>query len=154
VLSASITIVILENTMSTLTVLVCGGRDYSDRLRLFKLLDYNRAKIGLLVHGAAKGADSLAGAWALSRGVRQLAFAAEWKKYGRKAGAIRNVQMLRDAVPDLVVAFPGGVGTQHMIGIARKAGVRVIEVPGETIVQSRQRELLDACASHTDQAVL
>jgi hypothetical protein len=32
--------------------------------------------------------------------------------------------------------------------------VRVIEVPGETIVQSRQRELLDACASHTDQAVL
>jgi hypothetical protein len=140
--------------MSTLTVLVCGGRDYADRQRLFRLLDFNRAKIGLLVHGAAKGADSLAGAWATARKVRQLAFPADWKKYGRKAGPIRNVQMLREAVPDLVVAFPGGVGTQHMIGIARKAGVRVIEVPGETIVQSRQRELLDACASHSDQAQL
>ena len=111
-----------------MTVLVCGGRDYTDRDRLFKLLDFNRAKIGMIVHGGAKGADTLAGNWCYERAVPMMLVPAEWALHGKKAGFIRNAKMLAVGKPDLVVAFPGGVGTAMMVRLARKAGVRVIEI--------------------------
>lgn len=111
-----------------MTVLVCGGRDYADSDRLYRVLDFNRAKIGLIVHGAATGADELANQWALQRTVPCLRVPALWKVHGRKAGYLRNEQMLRMGKPDLVVAFPGGPGTAMMIELAKKKGVRVIEI--------------------------
>jgi hypothetical protein len=111
-----------------MTVLVCGGRDYTDRARLFRLLDFNRAKIGMIVHGGAKGADTLAGNWCYERGVPMMLVPAEWARFGKKAGFIRNEKMLAIGRPDLVVAFPGGVGTAMMVQLAKQAGVRVIEV--------------------------
>jgi hypothetical protein len=36
--------------------------------------------------------------------------------------------MLTEGKPELVVAFPGGRGTAHMMRIAREAGVEVVEV--------------------------
>lgn len=111
-----------------MTVLVCGGRDYADKQRVFNVLNFNRAKIRMIVHGAAKGADTFAGLWAAENDVPCLRVPAEWKRYGKKAGAIRNRLMLQLGEPDLVVAFPGGVGTAMMVGMAKKAGVRVIDL--------------------------
>lgn len=56
-----------------------------------------------------------------------MAFPAEWNKYGKKAGYIRNAQMLEIGKPDLVLAFWDGVsrGTKMMIDLAKKAGVEV-----------------------------
>lgn len=110
-------------------VLVCGGRDYSDRRRVFKVLDFNRAKITMIIHGAARGADSLAAEWCELNYIVEWPFPADWARYGRAAGFRRNEQMLEEGKPDLVVAFPGGIGTQMMVRLARDAGVRVIEVP-------------------------
>ena len=77
-------------------VLVCGGRDYTDRGAVFAALDelHAREPIALLIHGAARGADSLGGEWAAARGVPVQAFPADWKKHGRAAGPKRNQQML------------------------------------------------------------
>ena len=50
-----------------------------------------------------------------------------WTRYGNSAGPIRNCEMLLQA-PDLVVAFKGGKGTAHMVAVARKKGVKVLEV--------------------------
>jgi UDP-N-acetylmuramoylalanine-D-glutamate ligase len=115
--------------MPKLKVLVCGGRGYDDRARLYRLLDFNREKITCIVHGGASGADALAHWWANEREVPVEVYEADWKKHGRSAGPKRNIQMLQTAKPDLVVAFPGGPGTAHMVKIARAAKVRVIEVP-------------------------
>lgn len=54
-------------------------------------------------------------------------FPADWDKYGKRAGYLRNVQMLDEGKPDLVVAFPGGKGTAMMVKLAKERGVRVIE---------------------------
>lgn len=109
-------------------VLVCGGRDYADKARVFSVLNFNRAKIAMIVHGAAKGADTFAGLWAAENDVPCLRVPAKWRLYGKKAGAVRNALMLTLGKPDLVVAFPGGVGTAMMVGMAKKAGVRVIDL--------------------------
>ena len=108
-------------------VLVCGGRDYNDKARLFAVLDellMDDLDMSI-IQGAARGADSLAGEWAKFRGVPQQVFPAQWDKYGKSAGFRRNEQMLEEGKPDLVVAFNGGRGTQMMIQLALRAGVRV-----------------------------
>jgi len=108
-------------------ILVTGGRKFSDRELLFATLDRLHAEkhIALVIHGDAQGTDRLAGDWAQSRGIPVLARPADWKRYGRAVGPVPNRQMLADN-PNLVVAFPGGAGTQNMIEIARKLGIPVI----------------------------
>lgn len=115
-----------------MNVLVCGGRDYADARALAEALDalHRETSITRLIHGAARGADALAAAWARSRGIPALAFPADWRRDGRAAGFVRNARMLREGRPDLVVAFPGGKGTAHMVKLARDAGIPVREITG------------------------
>lgn len=108
-------------------LLVCGGRDYADRLQLECALDllHARRAVSVLIHGAAPGADTLARDWAVERGIPQEAFPADWERHGRAAGPIRNKCMLDEGRPDGVVAFPGGRGTQNMTKQAEAAGLKV-----------------------------
>lgn len=117
------------NGKKAVTLLVCGGRDYADNQALNSFLN-ELAKgqpIAQLIHGAASGADSLASQWAKAKGIPVKPFPADWKTHGKSAGYRRNEQMLQEGRPDLVVAFPGGMGTAHMLKIARQAGVTTQE---------------------------
>lgn len=130
-------------------VIVCGGRDYTDRGRVrFVLATWpipdapltGTEHVGIrwdlrdaaargdltIIHGEARGADRLADDAARDLGLRVESYRADWSQ-GRAAGPIRNKQMLASGA-DLVVAFPGGKGTAHMVSIAREAGVPVLEV--------------------------
>lgn len=115
--------------MPGIKLLVCGGRDYSDREKAFSLLDAIHAKrnITVLIEGGANGADCLARAWARNRGVICATVNAAWDKRGRGAGPQRNAAML-SLGPDGVLAFPGGRGTANMVQQAKDAGVKVVEV--------------------------
>jgi len=105
-------------------VLVCGGRYFSNWLWLCKVLD--ELNPAFVIHGEAKGADQGAWIWAWVRDVPYRGYPADWGRYGYNAGPKRNLQMLLDGKPDLVVAFPGGHGTANMVKIAREAGVPVL----------------------------
>lgn len=120
----------LIHRRTIMKILVCGGRDYADARALNEALDalHREKTITRLIHGAAGGADSLAAAWARSRGIPALAFPADWKTEGKAAGFVRNARMLRDGRPELVVAFPGGRGTAHMVRLAKAAGISVRQV--------------------------
>ena len=121
-------------------VLVCGGRDFNDE----KALRYamNSVTAGaenvVIIHGGARGADSLAGLIADKAGVPVEVFPADWDRHGKRAGFVRNTQMLVEGKPDLVLAAPGGKGTAMMVEIARKAGVRVVELGAPSCAQSTQ----------------
>lgn len=82
----------------------------------------------VIIHGGAKGADSAAGDFANINFCQEEAFSANWKRYGQRAGYVRNKKMLDQGRPDLVVAFPGGKGTANMVKLAKAAGVKVIEI--------------------------
>jgi UDP-N-acetylmuramoylalanine-D-glutamate ligase len=111
-------------------VIVCGGREYRNERRMFDFLDRRHAAtpISQVIHGGARGADSIALLWATARKIPARCFPADWKAYGKAAGSIRNTQMLAVGAPDLVVAFPGGPGTHNMVSQAAKAGVAVEKV--------------------------
>lgn len=108
-------------------VLVCGGRDFSDKGLVFSTMDRVLAKHadGLMVlHGSAKGADLLAEEWCKSRQVMYVGVPAQWDKYGKSAGPKRN-RIMRDVwEPKACIAFKGGDGTRGMIGLMEEVGVK------------------------------
>lgn len=104
-------------------VLITGGRDFSNSSALHKVLD--QINITEMCEGGAKGADLLAAKYAVVKNIPCKTYLANWSEYGKAAGMIRNKEMLEDFKPDMVVAFPGGLGTNGMIKLARKAGVLV-----------------------------
>lgn len=107
-------------------VLVCGGRDFSDRAWLYRELDaLGLTPKDIVVSGGARGADKMADGWALHRGVSRIVFPANWEGEGKAAGFLRNQRMLDLGQPDLVLAFPGGAGTADMVRRAIEAGVCV-----------------------------
>jgi hypothetical protein len=109
-----------------LRVLFCGGRDYNDWAAVVREI-HALPPDAIIVNGAARGADSLAWDAAVAMDHTIDVFPAEWDKYGKAAGAIRNQAMLDSGI-DLVIAFPGGNGTRDMIRRARAAGVEVREI--------------------------
>lgn len=79
----------------------------------------------IIVHGdCPTGADSMASNWAKRNNVKEEKYPAEWDKYGKAAGHIRNKQMV-DTKPDRAVAFIRGEarGTNNCIGHLERAGI-------------------------------
>lgn len=112
-------------------LLICGGRDFNDVAKFQMALIDIENRLGPFDHyisGGARGADTLAQKFAEAWGKTFTCYPANWRVYGRSAGAIRNRQMLTEGKPDVVIAFPGGIGTAHMVRIAREANVHVEEI--------------------------
>ncbi len=112
-------------------VLVCGGRDCHDHGFVEKTLDRLHAARGpfeRLIHGAARGVDRIAGKWARENGVLAWEFLPQWHRVDASDGLNRNRRMIFDGAPDLVVAFPGGLGTVNMVEQAKAANVEVLEI--------------------------
>lgn len=112
-------------------MLVCGSRNWNGRLEIWEEL--SSRDIELVIHGAARGADTLAGKVAFELGIPVQEWPAEWDRHrpsdpSRKnpAGAIRNRKMFKESQPDLVIAFGEGRGTNDMVSIAEEAGVPVV----------------------------
>ena len=111
----------------TRVAIVCGGRTYRDKARVYAVLDAARERLGIeaIVQGVADGADYLAWKWADECGFPCGNFPARWDEDGKKAGPLRNQRMLDKAKPFCVIAFPGGRGTDDMCKRAEAAGVKV-----------------------------
>jgi hypothetical protein len=109
--------------------LVCGGRDFNDTEFAYRFLDriHRQHMIDVVIEGDARGADRIAGYWARKNRIENRKFPADWAGFGKKAGPLRNQQMLDEGKPDLVIAFPGGVGTRDMVQRAQKSGIEIIE---------------------------
>lgn len=108
-----------------MVVLVCGSRGWTDLEAVRRRLS-TVPRNTVVIHGAARGADRLAGIVARELGLHVAAMPALWDRYGKDAGRRRNVAMLR-LRPDLVMAFWDGrsPGTRLMVALARDAGVPV-----------------------------
>ena len=108
-------------------VLVCGGRGYKVWIDIFNTIKtlHEKYKVTHLLNGGATGCDSYATDVAKELGIQPVVCDAIWNFYGKPAGPIRNKNML-DLNPDLVIAFPGGDGTEGMVKLAKEAGIEVI----------------------------
>ena len=107
-----------------INVVVAGGREYENYPELSQKLDQiisqlnipdesgNKMKVNI-ISGGARGADTLAEKYAQERGMGLQVFKADWEGQGLSAGTNRNRQMAEAG--DVLVAFPGGTGTENMV---------------------------------------
>ena len=109
-------------------VIIAGGRDFSDYELLSKTMKDYLASIEddiCVVCGQARGADTLGEQYAKEHNHSVQYYPANWKRYGKAAGYIRNTEMAKNA--DALVAFWDGqsLGTKHMIATASQLGLSV-----------------------------
>jgi hypothetical protein len=122
-------------------ILITGDRNWTDvEVIRSALVDIEFKPGDALVHGAARGADSIAASIAQEMNGNVLPFPANWEKYGRAAGAIRNQQML-DENPDIdvVLAFHPDIkqskGTKDMVTRCYKKGLRILIHDGKSTIE-------------------
>lgn len=122
----------MSTNMKTYRVIIAGSRKFSDYQKLKENCDrILREKLEdeeccvIIVSGHAQGADTLGEQYARERGLQLDAHPADWKKYGRSAGVIRNKEMAENA--DALIAFPQegeeNRGTRNMVKIALTRGL-------------------------------
>lgn len=117
-------------------IIICGGRHFDDYEHLESVMNEVMSKIEPwsdvieIVSGHCEGADQLGELYASNYGLPCKVFPAQWEKYGRSAGPIRNSEMVKyasEAVMPVVVDFrsPRTKGTNDTVRKATKLGFKV-----------------------------
>lgn len=111
-------------------IAIIGSRNFNDYSLVSETLLPYKSKITLIVSGGAKGADSLGEYWAKQNNIKTLIFLPDWDKHGKKAGFIRNEDIIKNC--DGVIAFwdEQSRGTAHSISLAQKYDkpVKVVKI--------------------------
>src|SRR3954466_7019039 len=91
-------------------VLVCGSRGWGRGWQVRMVYaELDKLKPTEIISGGARGADRVVEVWAKTNSVPITVFTPNWEKYGRRAGILRNNQLL-DTTPALVLDFWEGKG--------------------------------------------
>ena len=103
-------------------IAIIGSRGFDNYKLVVETFLLYKSKITLLVSGGARGADTLGEKWAIEHGIETLIFPADWKTHGKKAGYIRNENIVKNC--DGIIAFWDGVsrGTAHSLTLANTYG--------------------------------
>lgn len=115
--------------MEKISLAIVGSRGFTDYQEMKKIVGQifqnDFSSIEKIVSGGAVGADSLARTLASELKVSLQEFLPDWKTFGRKAGPLRNADIIKAA--DVVIAFWDGdsKGTKSSIALAIKNGKRV-----------------------------
>lgn len=103
-------------------LLVAGSRSHVPSFDLLDQASYCLdSTFDIIIHGGARGVDTVAAAWAYSKGYAVEAYPAEWDKYGRSAGYRRNAEMVGKATAAIVVWDGESKGTKHTIDLLTEA---------------------------------
>lgn len=105
--------------------IIAGSRSITDIAHVEQAVKNCGWSITKVVSGCANGVDRLGEQYATQRNIDLKRFPANWIRYGRAAGYIRNVKMAENA--DALIAIWDGKskGTEHMINIARSKNLNV-----------------------------
>lgn len=124
-------------------VLVCGDREWADRITIRKRLKLLPPDT-IIIHGGngywdpktgklLRGADEIAHEEAEGLGLEVRRFRADWDKHGKAAGPIRNSEMLAQG-PGHVIAFHSDLkrsrGTADTLRKAGRLGISTEVVSG------------------------
>ena len=110
-------------------VIIAGSRTFTDyaflKSKMDLLLSKTNQDISILC-GKARGADTLGERYAKEKGYKIEYFPADWDKYGKSAGVIRNKKMASSGADALVVFWDGkSKGSLNMISVAKEYGLQI-----------------------------
>lgn len=100
---------------------IIGGRDFNNYKKAEKVfVNFFDRYTDTIISGGAKGADHIGKTLAESFSKEYIEFPADWEKYGKRAGFIRNSEIIENC--DMVLAFWDGEskGTEHSLTVAKQ----------------------------------
>jgi hypothetical protein len=111
-------------------IVVIGSRDWNNAYLIktvFDSLSWATSPNTFVLDGGAAGADTLCRSYAGIKGLKTQTIPAEWRKYGKRAGYIRNKTLI-DSSPDIVLAFRRNMsaGTTMTIKLAMEAHIPIL----------------------------
>jgi hypothetical protein len=117
--------------------IIAGTRTMTDISVMEEAIGASGFTIAEVVSGGAPGGDALGERWAEENGIPATRFPADWKRYGRKAGPIRN-QAMSEYADALIAVWDGkSRGTKAMMREGRRRGLQVcvyrVDLESETI---------------------
>ena len=108
-------------------VIIAGSRTITDWKVLESAIAASKFHITLVISGHACGVDTLGEEWASKRNVPCDIYKANWDKFGRAAGPIRNSEMANAAEALLLIWDGASVGSKDMLEKARRKGLQIFE---------------------------
>lgn len=112
-------------------ILVTGSRGWKNWIFIREALkgawaDWDYPASVTVIHGGARGADMMADIEAGCFGWRVKIYRPDWEQYGKRAGFIRNLEMVK-AGADICLAFilDCSRGATHCADAAERAGIPV-----------------------------
>jgi predicted Rossmann fold nucleotide-binding protein DprA/Smf involved in DNA uptake len=105
--------------------IIAGSRTIEAYAAVEEAVKASGFEITQVISGCARGVDRLGEQWGYAHDVSIARFPADWKRYGKLAGPIRNKEMA--AYADALIAVWDGksTGTGHMIRTAKERGLHV-----------------------------
>jgi len=114
-------------------IIIAGSRTITDKAKINamifrgvnKLVPFDKINEVIIISGGARGVDTEGENWAKSFGFPIERYLAQWDKFGKRAGFIRNKQMIDNA--DALIAIWDGKskGTEHTINLAKQRGIPI-----------------------------
>lgn len=115
-------------------IVFTGGRHFDDKHQVDDVMHWLIDKYGvysgkfIAIAGCAPGLDSLVLDWCMANKMPFMAMFPDWDHFDRPAGNLRNTWMIDYGLPQVCVAFAGGIGTNDMRKKAKKAGLIIHKI--------------------------
>lgn len=111
-----------------MNIIVAGNRNYLNQGHVYSVLSTEVKYDDVIISGGARGVDRIAINYAVTNSIDCKIMNANWDRYGKSAGFIRNTEMAK--IGDRLIAFyNGSSGTRHMINAMKAVNKPVLVVP-------------------------
>jgi hypothetical protein len=108
-------------------VIIAGSRDINDVQLVERAIQESGFVITEVVCGMARGVDTIGRLWAERNKIHVAHFPADWNRFGKRAGHLRNAEMA-DYAEALICIHHDSPGSLDMVQLARARGLKIYEV--------------------------
>lgn len=146
----------MDKNKPSIDLAIVGSRGFSNydmlkqKINGYICSEYNISKI---ISGGANGADKLGERFADEFGIEKQILYADWKQFGKKAGYLRNVDIVNAC--DIIIAFWDGIskGTKHSIDLAKANNKKliIIDTNEQTLDQNEISFLKNKIKTHINE---
>jgi hypothetical protein len=118
-----------------MNLIVAGSRTLNDKEFVYQGIDYVDAYltrwkvlITMVLSGGARGVDRIGEEWAREKGIPVKKVIPEWRKYGRRAGPLRNLKMVHEAQGIAAFQKDDTPGTKQIVNASIVLGLPYVFV--------------------------
>lgn len=108
-------------------VIIAGSRTITDYSIVKQAIEESKFDITVVISGTANGVDKLGEQYARENHIKIKRFPADWNKFGKRAGWLRNIQMAEEADACIIIWTGFSKGSRMMLDIANEHGLKVFE---------------------------